>query len=111
MGSSGISKAPSLSDVTVRGAACPVNVAVTVTPGTTAPDGSFTVPRMAPFVCPMEATQNVRLMHAVRHTRTHAVALIDAPLENSASIQTPPIFRLQRPEKPYYNSRTLEDGL
>src|ERR1700741_4234725 len=87
-----MSNAPSLSEVVARGVAWPVNVAVIVTPGTTAPDGSFTTPRIDPFVCPMAAAQNAKLTHASRHTRTHAIAFISAPFENFASTPDAPGF-------------------
>src|ERR1700678_162940 len=107
--------APSLSEVTVRVESVPVSVAVIVAPGTIAPDGSFTVPRISPLVWPRAGPDPNRLANTTAYTQTHPVRFIAAPLIK-AGAPTPPgrsalSFRLQLAKKPYYNSRTLEDGL
>src|ERR1700678_4080295 len=110
-----MTNAPSPSEVTVRVESVPVNVAVIVAPGTIAPEGSFTVPRISPLVWPQAAPDSNRLANTNTYTHDHPVRFIAAPLDK-AGAATPPrrsalSFRLQLAKKPYYNPRTLEDGL
>jgi hypothetical protein len=67
----------------------PVNLAVTVALGTTAPDGSFIVPRISPLVWPQAAPDPNRLANTNRYTHAHAVRFIAAPLEKAGAAHSP----------------------
>src|SRR5271155_4952840 len=89
-----MSKPPSLSEVTERLESVPVSVAVTAAPGTTAPDGSFTIPRIEPFVCPQAAPPPNSPTNANRYTPNRPVAFIAAPLKKS--------WRHPHPQAPHF---------
>jgi hypothetical protein len=68
----------------------PLRVAVTVAPGTTAPDGSFTIPRIEPFVdCPHAAPQPNSPANANRYTPNRHFVFIAAPLKKAGAIPSP----------------------
>src|SRR5665811_468565 len=82
-------KAPSLSEVTVRLLSVPARVTVIVAPGTVAPDGSFTVPRISPLVWPHAAPDPNRAANTNRDTHNHAVNFIAAPLDKATAAHSP----------------------
>src|SRR5580700_631712 len=90
MANSGMSNAPSLSETADLCESVPVSVAVIVAPGTTAPDGSFTTPRIEPLVCPHAAPQPNSPANANRYTPNRHVVFIAAPLKKAGAIPRPP---------------------
>src|SRR4029077_19890148 len=108
-----MSKLPSSAVVASRVEDVPTGNAVTLAPWMIAPEGSLTFPRISPVVCANVGTHNNTTALTSRHTRTDCVSFIAAPLESLRPPQTlpRPRFPLQLSEKPYYNSRTLVQGL